>query len=303
MDETMNSGAITTESADSEFEDWSDIDVSGLTDDEEGGEEATAPETGEEAPAQADQPESGETDTEPGEEKAEDRGEDGKSAESEGSDQTFELKHLDETRTVGRDEVIALAQKGLDYDRIRGKLDELRGLEAQASENSAYAEFVQELANNAGVTPDVLMDSTRAKILMGKTAGLSQDDALKQAKAAREARAQSEQQSREAREARGKQEHFREEVMRFSRLHPDVKAEDITAEVWADFDRGGNLTDAWQNAENRRLSAENQRLQKELETLKQDKKNTERSTGSRKTAGAGSHSAVDDAWEEALKSW
>lgn len=38
----------------------------------------------------------------------------------------FELKHLDEVRTVSRDEVIALAQKGLDYDRIRAKYDALR---------------------------------------------------------------------------------------------------------------------------------------------------------------------------------
>jgi hypothetical protein len=40
-----------------------------------------------------------------------------------GSDQSFTLKHLSEVRTVGRDEVITLAQKGLDYDRIRGKYD------------------------------------------------------------------------------------------------------------------------------------------------------------------------------------
>jgi hypothetical protein len=41
-----------------------------------------------------------------------------------GSNQSFTLKHLGEVRTVGRDEVIALAQKGLDYDRIRGRYGE-----------------------------------------------------------------------------------------------------------------------------------------------------------------------------------
>ena len=34
----------------------------------------------------------------------------------------FVLKHLDDTHEVNRDEVIALAQKGLDYDRIRERL-------------------------------------------------------------------------------------------------------------------------------------------------------------------------------------
>lgn len=40
------------------------------------------------------------------------------------ADQSFTLKHLGEIRHVGRDEVIALAQKGLDYDRIRSKYHE-----------------------------------------------------------------------------------------------------------------------------------------------------------------------------------
>lgn len=40
------------------------------------------------------------------------------------ADQSFTLKHFNEVRSVGRDEVIALAQKGLDYDRNRGKYDE-----------------------------------------------------------------------------------------------------------------------------------------------------------------------------------
>lgn len=45
--------------------------------------------------------------------------------------ESFTLRHLGETKSVGRDEVIALAQKGMDYDRIRGKLgDASRELEA-----------------------------------------------------------------------------------------------------------------------------------------------------------------------------
>ena len=38
------------------------------------------------------------------------------------SAESFVLKHLGTEQTVGRDEVIALAQKGLDYSRIRDKL-------------------------------------------------------------------------------------------------------------------------------------------------------------------------------------
>lgn len=41
------------------------------------------------------------------------------------ADERFTLKHLDEVKTVGREEIIVLAQKGLDYDRIRAKVNEI----------------------------------------------------------------------------------------------------------------------------------------------------------------------------------
>lgn len=40
--------------------------------------------------------------------------------------QNFTLKHLGELRTVGKDEVVRLAQQGLDYQRIRAERDWLR---------------------------------------------------------------------------------------------------------------------------------------------------------------------------------
>ena len=49
---------------------------------------------------------------------------DQKSADAEPKADQFTLKHLDEVKVVGRDEVVSLAQKGMDYDRIRGKLNE-----------------------------------------------------------------------------------------------------------------------------------------------------------------------------------
>lgn len=50
-------------------------------------------------------------------------GHDATDGRSDSSDQSFTLKHLGDVRAVGRDEVITLAQKGLDYDRVRGKYD------------------------------------------------------------------------------------------------------------------------------------------------------------------------------------
>jgi len=301
MDEYGSSGNLQSEPvfAD-EYEDWSDIDTSNLVEEGEDVPNVDADDAGE-----ADQPETEEETAAEGEEKPEGEDGAGKAEEQKESDQTFELKHLDETRTVNREEVIALAQKGMDYDRIRGKLDELRGVETVASENQSYAEFIKELADNAGITVEQLIDSTRARILTDRAAkegrALSQTEALEQAKQTREARAQAMQQGKEAQEARNRQEKFREEAARFRTLHPDVKADEIPPEVWKDYDESGNLADAWNKHVNRQLTAENESLRKELETLKQEAKNAARSTGSLKTAGASQKSAIESAWEEALK--
>ena len=48
--------------------------------------------------------------------------------------ESFTLRHLGETKNVGREEVIVLAQKGMDYDRIRSKLgDASREIESLRS--------------------------------------------------------------------------------------------------------------------------------------------------------------------------
>ena len=45
-------------------------------------------------------------------------------AETHGMGKTFLLRHMDTERTVTEEEIVPLAQKGLDYDRIRQKYDE-----------------------------------------------------------------------------------------------------------------------------------------------------------------------------------
>lgn len=44
----------------------------------------------------------------------------------------FTLKHLNQVRTVGKEEVIRLAQQGLDYERVRAERDRLRDYRSQA---------------------------------------------------------------------------------------------------------------------------------------------------------------------------
>ena len=94
-------------------DDWDDIT---LTDDDlEEGAEPAEEEEAPEAEDTADQPEAEaeETAAEP---------------EQKETDQSFELKHLDEVRTVNRDEVIQLAQKGMAIVMISSEMPELLGM-------------------------------------------------------------------------------------------------------------------------------------------------------------------------------
>ena len=47
-------------------------------------------------------------------------------AEPAEAEEAFTLKYMGEERTVGREEALALAQKGMDYDRIRGRYERLK---------------------------------------------------------------------------------------------------------------------------------------------------------------------------------
>ena len=94
--------------------------------------------------------------------------------------ESFTLRHLGETKNVGREEVIALAQKGMDYDRIRSKLgDASRELEALRSGEcydpdpaerrrrdcesfvKAFPEAAEQLRRDKGAIPAEVWDEVR----------------------------------------------------------------------------------------------------------------------------------------------
>ena len=205
----------------------------------------------------------------------------------------FELKHLDETKTVSRDEVITLAQKGMDYDRIRTKYDELKAGEAQ---HNAHESFLKELAESAGQSVDDMIDAARARMLVSKAEAegktLSVEDALAQIKQEKEKQAPEEkpEQQKEPSAEENNEAERQQSFLRFSKEFPEVKAEEIPAEVWKDFAEGkGDLSDLYARQENKRLKAE-------LAAMKHNEENRKKSAGSRATAGSAKKSAFDDAW-------
>jgi len=274
-------------------DDWDDIDLSDLPD---SGEDTTfaEPEETEQTPetqTEADQP----TDAEP-----EADADGAEKPEAEAQADQFTLKHLDETRTVSRDEVIALAQKGMDYDRIRGRLDEQKDyaeLKQRVETLEEHEAFLKELAGDRSV--DDLIDEGRAQALMQQT-GIDHDTALGRVKLDRERRAldaerqkqqtQQQEQQKQQEQADAQEQWRKDCFLAFSKEFPDVDPKTIPQEVWDAFGRGETLVSAYSLYQLRAL-------QKQKNEQKRAEENAKRSTGSRQTAGAKENmSAFDAAW-------
>lgn len=198
---------------------------------------------------------------------------------NEATTERFSLKHLDEVREVSRDEVITLAQKGMDYDRKVNKLN---------TKVAEYEEFLKELAGPNGLSIDQLIDNTRARMLRanlldnGET--ITEEEALQRVQTAKADKAQAEAQA----ETKAPEPTA---VQRFIEAYPDVKAESIPQSVWEEVQKTGDLLTAY-------IRHENAELKRKVAALETNKKNEQRSTGSRKTAGSGkTRDAFDEGWD------
>lgn len=84
-----------------------------------------------------------------------------------------------------------------------------------------------------------------------------------------------EKQKREAAETREK-----EEFLSFSKAYPDVKGEDIPATVWAEYQSGKSLVDAYAKHENQLLKQKLATLEQQKQIEAQNQENAQSSTGS-----------------------
>ena len=240
-------------------------------------------ETEEDADQQESEEEDNSDDGEPEETKEEE--------ESKEPDPTFTLKHLDEVREVGRDEVVELAQKGMDYDRIRAERDSIK------PKLEEYEAFLKKIAGDQSI--EDLIDSTLAKLDVADAEKRGEElDEVEQFKKLRIERVKRETKNPppepkpEPTEEEKEKERLSKSIQRFIKEYPDVKATDVPPEVWKDYrEHRADLLECYQLYENKKL-------RDEIKALKQNQKNKERSTGSKKSAGK---KAVDhwfDGWPD-----
>jgi len=187
------------------------------------------------------------------------------------TDQYLELKHFDEVKKVTKEEAKTLAQKGLDYDRIRGKLTEA---ENNAQELQRYKAFLTEIQGDFASLDD-LMNDTRARVKAEKE-GISYEDALAKVKEANQPKPQ--QQAPQPDIGAVIQQIRKQSFQEFAQAYPDVKPSDIPKEVWEDMDKTNNLLASYVKYEAKKVKEENAVLKKNAE-------NKSRSVGSMKSSG------------------
>ena len=220
-------------------------------------------------------------------------------AEEQTSDPMFTLKHLGETKDYTRDETITLAQKGLDYDRIRAERDALKAEKASLQEHEDFLKELAELASEDSNQPysiEDLMVDTKARLIVQREQNMGKEITFNQAKA----RVREEAKAKKAPTISKREASF----IRFNEQYPNVDAESIPKEVWAEFGDGSTVdlsvayTRYISNAESRKLQEQLNELQEKFKTLEQNQKNKQRSTGSRRSNGSPPIDHDLDGWGE-----
>lgn len=208
----------------------------------------------------------------------------------------FTLKNRGETRQVSRDDLIAMAQKGWDYDTVRQERDQLRQYRQEAG---PALELVSAYAKQNGMSVGDYLDFCRKQEFMRQ--GMTEQDAqtrlgmekeraeldarqaeIRKAEQAQTSAAAEEQKRLEARKA---------DIANFCRAYPGVDPKSIPQEVWAAVKEGDTLTNAYTMHENKRLQAE-------LQAERQNKANQRKTPGSLGGNAGAEVDEIDRLWAE-----
>lgn len=284
--DTENMNAVNEEATmpGDDGDDWDSIDLSGLVDEDiPAGEDDGGEDSGADQPAETGAPEdknAAEAAVQPGADAAEAKG-----AEDAGADERFTLKHLGETRDFSRDEVTTLAQKGLDYDRIRAERDSMR---AEMPTMRDAMGLLGEIAADSKISVGELIETLRARRLIDREAAEGRTitetgarEQIRREKAARDRDSEEQEEQPAAKPAASApaQPDVTEDIRRFAQTFPEVKATDIPQKVWDEYRAGkGDLVSLY-------TIQENAALRLKLAQMEQNENNRGRSAGSVKSAG------------------
>lgn len=211
------------------------------------------------------------------------QGEDGTAAdEQDGAEEPmFDLKYNKETKQYPRQQVIELAQKGLNYDHVTEQRDRLQQENAELSkyrdENAPVFEALKAAAEAAGKDIPDLLNVIRTNMLVSQ--GLSPEVAheriLREDAERRLQETTAEKTRKSETEARQ-----RDDIRRFQEKFKDVDPKTIPQEVWSAVGKGELLVDAYGDYQRRELERQLKEANEKLAIRAKNESNKQKSLGS-----------------------
>lgn len=238
---------------------------------------------------------------EAGEEREEEPGKDEGSGDTHAAEDSFTIKVNKEERTVNREEIISLAQKGADYDRVKEQLNQSRQqnqtLQEQVDKSQGVLETLEMLAAGVNMPLDQFVEQLHVNFLVkgGKTEGEAREK-IRADKAEKQLNASKAKETAEKSPAEGAQARAQREIAEFHKDFPNVElTEELCGKLMPDVQSGMSLSSAYRKQESAKKDAEIAELKRQLEAEKQNKKNRANSPGSQKDSGGNrSRSPEDD---------
>lgn len=203
---------------------------------------------------------------------------------------TFTLKVNKEEKTVTKDQMIAYAQKGVDYDRVKAAAEQAKSdntaLKEQLAQMQEGHDLLTQLAEDSNISVAELLDAMRANRYKGQ--GLS-DDAAKErvAREKAEKALEAEKSKNPAPKAETPAERAAREVAEFRAEYPnaDLSKEQMD-KLMGDVQNGMTLTEAYRKQESAEKDARIRQLEEELAAEKKNRENRSTSPGSQSDSGA-----------------
>lgn len=188
-------------------------------------------------------------------------------------EELIDLVYNGQPTSLPRGEVIKLAQKGMNYDHVKGQLDGLRNSETQR--------MLAQLAADAGMSADDYLKLVVGNVGTRRAREMAESEGVSEEFARRLIAAEDKVKDYEADEqARSKREQDNRMLNAFLSAYPDVKADDIPEEVWAAYQNSGDLVGAYSAYENKMLKQKLSETEAALEQSRKNESNKQKAVGS-----------------------
>lgn len=163
----------------------------------------------------------------------------------------LKVKYNKQERELSPDEAVEYAQKGMNYDKIYGELQNLK--------SAPWLEAAREAAERGVDVADLLKAAPEreltAEISELRASGYDEAQAREIAEGRIAKRQLERERGRQAAEQK-RRDRIQADLAEFRELYPDIDPEKVPAEVWAQVQGGKALTDAYMRYDLRRQRAQ-----------------------------------------------